>query len=376
MLYSLRYLLSPITLLIAIVSILQGSYYPFIFLLLFDILFITGDVLLGDDNHVLENPSPFILNAALYINFPLLFIFVFLLVSVMGSASPIWIVDAWKNYLNIDIISIKNSMTFIDKCSIMLIAPLFIGAIGTNAGHELTHRKKNKFDMFVGNWLLALSWDCAFAIEHVYGHHKNVGFKEDPATAKRGENIYIYILKSIKNSHADAWKIELSHIRRRKGSVFGFGNKMLRGYMRSLTLTLLSYYIGGVIGLAFFICSSFIGKCILKAIDFIEHYGLVRVKGQPVLPKHSWNSNTLVSCLFTFNLPRHSSHHEKANLKYWELKPYKDAPKLPFGYLATLYIALFLPFVYKRVIKKKLIDWDQNFATSEERELLATYSQY
>ena len=45
--------------------------------------------------------------------------------------------------------------------------------------------------MFVGNWLLAFSWDCTFAIEHVYGHHKNVGFPEDPATGKRGENIYL-----------------------------------------------------------------------------------------------------------------------------------------------------------------------------------------
>ena len=50
--------------------------------------------------------------------------------------------------------------------------------------------------MFVGKWLLAFSWDCTFAIEHVYGHHKDVCLDEDPASAKRGENIYLFILRS------------------------------------------------------------------------------------------------------------------------------------------------------------------------------------
>ena len=49
--------------------------------------------------------------------------------------------------------------------------------MGTVPGHELVHRKKKKFDMEMGNWLLAFSWDCAFAVEHVYGHHKNVVWK-------------------------------------------------------------------------------------------------------------------------------------------------------------------------------------------------------
>ena len=49
--------------------------------------------------------------------------------------------------------------------------------------------------MFVGNWLLALSWDCTFAIEHVYGHHKNVGYANDPVTASRTERLIMCILK-------------------------------------------------------------------------------------------------------------------------------------------------------------------------------------
>ena len=65
--------------------------------------------------------------------------------------------------------------------------------------------------MFIGIWLLSLSWDCAFAIEHVYGHHKNVGLPIDPATAKRGENIFVFIFRAIVKEQKDAWKIILNH---------------------------------------------------------------------------------------------------------------------------------------------------------------------
>ena len=97
------------------------------------------------------------------------------------------------NYFNIDIMSSKNSLNFLDKFSLIVLSALFIGIMGTVPAHELTHRKRSRFDMFFGNWLLSLSWDCAFAIEHVYGHHKNVCLKIDPASAKRGENIYKFI---------------------------------------------------------------------------------------------------------------------------------------------------------------------------------------
>ena len=61
-------------------------------------------------------------------------------------------------------------ITIMDKICLIEIIGLFIGIMGTVPGHELTHRKKSKLDMFIGNCLLAISWDCTFAVEHVYGH--------------------------------------------------------------------------------------------------------------------------------------------------------------------------------------------------------------
>ena len=83
-----------------------------------------------------------------------------------------------------DLMTTRDNTTFIHYIGYVLVMGLLVASAATNVGHELTHRKRNKFDMFIGNWLLALTWDCAFAIEHVYGHHKYLATDEDPATAR------------------------------------------------------------------------------------------------------------------------------------------------------------------------------------------------
>jgi alkane 1-monooxygenase len=242
--------------------------------------------------------------------------------------------------------------------------------MGTVPAHELTHRKHNRFDMFIGNWLLAFSWDCAFAIEHVYGHHKNIGLTNDPATAKRGEGLYGFIMRAIIKEQVDAWRIEISRLNRRKIRLISFKNRMLTGYLKSFMITGLVYFLSQFLGLVTFLLISFLSKFLLESINYIEHYGLVRVPSQPVRPAHSWNSNHYLSSIYLCNVTRHSAHHEKSNLKYWELHPYKNAPKTPFGYLSVLYLTIFFPHIYRRLMEEKLRDWDLNFANSEELKII------
>ena len=87
--------------------------------------------------------------------------------------------------------------------------------------------------------------------------------------------------------------------------------------------------------------------------------------------RHSWNSNHFFSSVYLYNVTRHSDHHRNTNLKFWELKPIdKDAPMLPYGYLMMLYLALYAPFIYKRIMKKELANWDQNYGNDYERNLV------
>ena len=365
----LKYYISPLTIITAIYTCSIGAYYSTLFFIGFSLFIILGDIILKKDASEETYSYVFLLDVPMYINLPLLMLLVLFTVFALSSDPSDLFQSIFMNYLNIDLFNMRQAMNAADSISLVALTGLFIGIMGTVPGHELVHRKKNKFDMFMGNWLLAFSWDCAFAIEHVYGHHKNVGLGHDPATAKRGENIYLFILRAIIKEQKDAWSIELNQAKRREQSFISIRNRMIIGYFRSLFITFIAYLIGGISGTLIFLLCAFIAKSLLEVINYSEHYGLIRVSGETVSPRHSWNSNSTMSSIYLYNVTRHSSHHEKANLKYWELRSYNDAPMMPQGYLTMLYMALFLPYFFHRMMAKKLIEWDKNYATDNERIL-------
>ena len=372
MLKYIKYFTPLFTTIMLIVFYLQGTFYPTIYLLIFSSIFIAGDLYIKE-TQVQNFSYPNILNFSIYINLPILFILVIFVVSIFSNQLPSWYIDGFKTILNIDFIQLKESFILIDKISIIIQIGLQIGSLGIVAAHELTHRKKDKFDMFIGNWLLSFSWDCNFAIEHVYGHHKYVCLPEDPASAKREENIYGFILKGIINEQISGWVIESNRLRRNNISLFSIQNRMIIGYMRSLSVTMLIFMFGGLLAMLIFLLCSLLSKVFLEGINYIEHYGLYRERGKPVRMRHSWNSNHFLSSIYLYNVTRHSAHHKNSNLKFWELAPInKDAPMLPYGYLTMLYLVLFIPFIYKRIMKKELVNWDQNHANDFERNLVNT----
>ena len=365
----LKYYISTVTLVVAIYVCTLGTNFPTIFFIGFSMFIILGDILLSHDDHERTYKNTFLLNLPMYINLPLLLLLLFIVVFILGENSSNAFSTFLLTHLNIDIVYSRESINTLDSISLVALSGLFIGIMGTVSGHELVHRKKDKFDLFMGNWLLAMSWDCAFAVEHVYGHHKNVGLDIDPATAKRGENIYVFIIRAIVKEQKDAWLIELDQLKRRDMSVLSLNNRMIFGYLRSIIITAISFLVGGIGGMLIFLLCAFVAKSLLEVINYSEHYGLVRVPGEIVQPRHSWNSNSTMSSIYLYNVTRHSSHHEKANLKYWELRAYEGAPMMPQGYLTMLYLAIFAPYFFHRMMAKKLIEWDNKYATEKEKIL-------
>ncbi len=365
----LKYYISTPTLTLAIFFCSRGSYYPTAFFICFSLFIILGDFLIAKDDKERKYNNVFFLNLPIYINLPILIIYLMMVVFILGDSDSNIFSTFLLTSFNLDLLYARDSINTLDAIFLVALSGLFIGIMGTVPGHELSHRTKEKFDLFMANWLLSLSWDCAFAIEHVYGHHKNVGLSTDPATAKRGENIYLFIIKAIVQEQKDAWTIEYERLRKKDLSLISLKNRMISGYSRSIVFTILSFFIGGPKGMLIFLLCAFIAKALLEVINYTEHYGLVRVEGERVSPRHSWNSNSIMSSIYLYNVTRHSSHHEKANLKYWELKAYDSAPMMPHGYLTMLYLAIFMPFYFHRIMAKKLIDWDKNYATKKEKEL-------
>jgi len=371
MLKYLKHFLPAFTAIFYILAISMGEYYPTIFFIGFSLFLIIGDYILPKDEHIQQFSYPSILNSSMYINLPILFIVVILTISILSNDLPEWHINILDSYYSIDFISLKNSFNIIDKIALIIQTTLIIGVLGIVPGHELTHRIKNKFDMFIGNWLLAFSWDCTFAIEHVYGHHKNACLPDDPASAKRGENIYSFIGKAIYTEHVDGWKIENNRLKTNGVNPFSFNNRMFVGYCRSLLITILAFLIGGWIGVLYFLICALLAKSFLETINYVEHYGLVREKGKRMQMRHSWNSNHLLSSVFLCNVTRHSDHHRRASLKFWELHPCpENAPMTPYGYLAMLHIVLLAPFIYQKIMEIKLVDWELHYASTEEKKLI------
>ena len=85
----LKYFISPLTIILGIYMISLGSYYPTLFLLIYSLFMILGDFLMGKDDSLRSYSYPGLLNFGLYLNLPLLLIFVFMAISLLSpTVSP------------------------------------------------------------------------------------------------------------------------------------------------------------------------------------------------------------------------------------------------------------------------------------------------
>ena len=372
MLNIFKYSLAPFTVCVALFAVVSG--YVWSFFIGYSFFIISSDYLLGDDTSEVTYRYPVLLDMIIYINLPLIGFLLFITCWMCSSADPFNFGKTLFGLTGHNLIAVRNGMGLLDMVALVLSTGLVMGAIGTNLGHELTHRKNNPLDMLMGYGFFAINFDCPFAIEHVHGHHKHVALEKDPATARRGERLFPFILRSTIGEYRNAWRIESRRLEKRGSHVFSLHNRYILGLVTSLLIAASCFYVGGYSALVIYLCCVLWTKVLLETVNFIEHYGLIRIEGKPIDPRHSWNTNRLISSSILFNLTRHSAHHEKANLHFWQLKPYPSAPEMPYGYLSTTYLAIFLPWVYHRMMAGLLLDWDQNFASPEERAVASRHN--
>ncbi len=234
---------------------------------------------------------------------------------------------------------------------------LIIGTCGINVGHELGHRN-NKWEQALGKILLLPALYMHFFIEHNRGHHKNVATPLDPASARLGESVYAFWVRSVSGSYINAWKLEAERLKKLGKPVFSWSNEMLRfqvfqvAYLVTIGLIYSWWMVGYAVAIAVF------GFLMLECVNYIEHYGLRRAllpngRYENVLPIHSWNSDHELGRIFLYELTRHSDHHYKSTRKYQVLRHFEESPQLPLGYPASI-IASLLPPVWFGLMNKKI----------------------
>jgi hypothetical protein len=363
--FSLFYLLSVLT----IVALLAGQTWIVLSYLGVSLFIIAGDAWFGDDTSAPAFKHPHIFTAQLFAALPLLCVLMFVATWSVSAQDTLGFGQWFYATIGWDINQNKAATAFWQHCIAVFYVGLMVSMVGTVTAHELVHRTWHRPSVFVGRWLLAFSFDSSFSIEHVYGHHNNVARSHDPATAPRGRNVYRHIVISTLAGNKSAWRIENQRLKRRQQAVWSWHNQILRGAAMSLCLLFLSFGLGGLPGLLFFIACGLWAKALLEIVNYMEHYGLVRAEGEPVLPRHSWNTNKKMSSWAMFNLSRHSHHHAKGHIPFHQLQAMPQAPVMPTGYLGTIFLTLMPPLWFK-VMTKKLKDWDDNFASETERRLL------
>ena len=368
-LHYLKYFLFHAIGLFAVLALLAGGAYTTGGLLTVLAIYLLGDAVCGDDTSTPRFKHPWILTVQLWLALPLLALIVFTAVWTVSGGDPLGF-GAWASALSgYDVLAAREATAFGHVAAVILTG-LMIGMIGTITAHELTHRTWDPVSMLIGRWLLAFSFDTSFAIEHVYGHHRYVSTREDPATAPRGRNVYFHILASTLKGNLSAWQIEKKRLQRKGHALFGWRNALLRGHLMSALLVLAAWAMGGVVAALFFVACALWGKALLEIVNYMEHYGMVRNPATPVQPRHSWNSNRRISSWTMFNLTRHSHHHAQGEVPYQDLQPFAEAPMMIGGYLTTIIVAM-IPPLWHRLMTPKVLAWDRDYATAEERELAA-----
>lgn len=131
---------------------------------------------------------------------------------------------------------------WVDVVGKTLVMGLLCGTFGINVGHELGHRS-NRGEQLLAKMLLLTSLYMHFFIEHNKGHHKRVATPEDPSSARYGEGLYAFHVRSIVFSYVSAWRIAARDAQKKGYKAFSLHNEMIRFQLVQLLFvaTLFSY---------------------------------------------------------------------------------------------------------------------------------------
>ena len=144
-------------------------------------------------------------------------------------------------------------------------------------------------------------------------------------------------------------------------SFWHWQNDVLQGYAITLVIGIALIAAFGWIMLPFLMLHHVVGWLQLTGANYIEHYGLKRDLKEngryaPCEPRHSWNTNHIVSNLMLFHLQRHSDHHANPMRPYQSLRNFEDLPRLPSGYPGCFGLA-YLPPLWFKIMNPKVLDW-------------------
>ena len=344
-----RYFIAPLLIVAALFGVIAGGPWVWtgVFLLGFgiiiDTLYTKQTMGAGFDDEGETNANPTLMNVTMYLMLP---VFIALQCAL-----------AYQIY---------NGMAGVELLCAVLSSGIFAG-IGIIYGHELAHTKG--FSFIIARWMMALSGSSHFCYAHVYNHHLELGCENDPATAPRGRSLYAHLPKSYFGQSKFLYTMEKQRLKRLGVPFLTWQNRWIRGYAMSLPTIALFWYAGAWTGIACMGLIWLISNFELEALNYLEHYGLIRETGSPIDYRHSWDNSTLFTSWFFIEIGRQADHHDRGETHFWELENV-GCPNTGWGYFVVFFIAL-VPPIWHWYMRKRLAAWDEHFATDEEKAIAA-----
>ena len=369
LLINIRYWLAPILILVTLLSIVMGGMFVWVGIVLFAVGIILDTVTIpwhppgaGFDDNGDTMGIPALQNTVMYVMLP-----VFALLQVALAWRVMQYVDgaAITEATMVGILPFQLSgITGLELVGATLSAGIFAG-IGIIYGHELAHTKG--FSFVISRLMMGLSGSSHFSYAHVYNHHLELAHEDDPATSPRGRTIYRHFWLSHMGQSKFLFKMEQTRLAKLGKSFISTENRWIRGYFMTLPTLVLFTYAGGFVGIAAMFLVLTISNFELEALNYMEHYGLIREKGQPIDYRHSWDNSNLFTSWFFIEIGRQGDHHDRGETHFWELDEV-GSPNARWGYFTEFTVAL-IPPLYHMMMKKKLATWDRDFATEGELEI-------
>ena len=235
--------------------------------------------------------------------------------------------------------------------------------------HELFHGH-SRFDIFLGYIGSLAFFNGGRLTAHNHSHHLHVSTSEDHDTARRGESIFTFPFRA----HFGAWKATYEVDQKRlagKGALtFVLKSETSLSIFINIALAAVSIYFAGPVIGGLFISVLVLSAIFVEMINYLQHYGLIRVKDEDIKPHHVWNHLSPAVRAAGYDITNHCGHHAvNPDGPFYENKPDPLGPQMPNA-LACLLMAIVLPPVWKnKIAGPRLKNWDLNFASPAEQEL-------
>ena len=308
--------------------------FAFVLIPILEIILPIQNENLSNNESVAKNKSLFF-DLLLYLNLPMVY-------GLLGWF--LWSVP-WANYSTAEL------------TGLILSVGVVLGSNGINVAHELGHRQ-TRWEKTLGKLLLLPALYMHFYIEHNFGHHQKAATTEDPASARYNQTVYSFWVTSMVRQYVSAWNIQLGLLKKENTPFFSFKNDMMCYLVLQALYLLLVFLLFSTQAMFAAVLVGLIAAVLLETINYIEHYGLSRLKTKSgryerVSEIHSWNSNHVLGRVILYELTRHSDHHHRAHKKYQLLDCHETSPQMPFGYPTSMVLAL-LPPLWFSIMNKRI----------------------